>query len=189
MEPLKGTHGTSHSRATLIEREGFKEGTDAGRRGTGVYLWGYIDPTLEQYAEALAIGWWRFAQSERRYARDADKSCSVIYVGLSVSEADFDFEGQVLREHFIKFANEVYKRIRKGKSYNCGVGQVYDLFLKQIEDRTKKRFGVVHVRVSPPPKDYYESALPLDLTGHPSCYVVRNLSLIDNIRVKSHEHA
>lgn len=182
MGPLKGTHGTCLTFATLIAREGFKVSSD-GRAGEGVYFWGYVDPLLERFAEDFAIGWWKYCKNDGRYEKASDQSGAIVYVTLNASEPDFDFESQSIREAFIKFANRVYTRVKKGK-YNARVSAVYDLFLKQMESTLKRRFSVIHVKLTPPPKEFYSQMLPLDITGHPSCYVVRDLSLIRITRVR-----
>ncbi len=53
---------------------------------------------------------------------------------------------------------------------------LYDLYISEVEKSLGKKISITHVKV-PFPKGY-EKMLPMDITGQPSCYVVRDLDCI-----------
>ena len=54
------------------------------------------------------------------------------------------------------------------------------MFVKDLEKKTGKNFQVVHVKVQQPRG--FKKELPLDITGQPSCYVVKDTTCIEITR-------
>lgn len=178
MIELKGTHGTCTSFAQGIRQNGFVAG--AGRRGHGVYFWAYSS-TDQEYATALAKAWWAQAKSMRRYDREADQSCSVLYVKINAQSDKFlDLEEHGLKQKLLRFLNDVYKRtLPKGRESLAKSG--YDLFLKMYEKEVNKHFDVIYVTVNPPKSGHWdkpEAFPPFDMMGLAPCYVVRDKGCI-----------
>jgi hypothetical protein len=176
---LKGTHGTCASFAAEIKKSGFK--SHKGRGGTGIYFWAYESPSLEYYAKELAESWWMFSKHRGDYD-GLNVSCVVIYVELRVENIFLDLEELKLKEKLIEFANKVYRR--KGPKSER-VSGTYDLFVSMMEQEIGVRIDVVHLRVAPPSKDFYRPSVPIDITGGPSCYVVRNQKVISPIKFEA----
>jgi hypothetical protein len=53
---------------------------------------------------------------------------------------------------------------------------IYNMFVSKVEKTIGKTFSMIHVKVQAPKT--YKKVLPIDLTGQPSCYVVKNLECI-----------
>jgi hypothetical protein len=176
---FKGTHGTCSSNADSIRASGFRY-SNVGLRGGGIYFWGYLLDELETDAKALAIAWWRFAKKRGDYAKAASSRCSVIFADLKVENQDIlDFEDQQVREQFIVYSQKVYERIQ-GVNPNEKISTIYDMFISEVEESIGKTFKMIQVKVQAPKT--YKKVLPIDLTGQPSCYVIRNLDCIEITR-------
>jgi hypothetical protein len=173
---IKGTHGTCSSNADSIRANGFTC-SKVALRGEGVYFWGYMSDELEIYARDLAIAWWRFAKKRGDYANMANQNCSVIFVHLNVEDQDIlDFEDPQIREKFIIFYQKVFEKF-EGKSEIEKISDTYNRFVNKLEKSIGKTFSMLHVKVQAPKR--YEKMLPIDITGQPSCYVVRDLECIE----------
>lgn len=172
---MKGTHGTCVSRANLIKTNGFS-GSSQGKRGTGAYFWGYTRDALHDYVRELAIAWWRYAlEKPRYYQKELDQRCCVIYVHLTSDPLDvLDFENQQLRDRFFEYCHKVHPRLTGSEEEKTST--IYDMFISDIERKLERTFKIVHVKVQQPSKT--RKMLPLDITGQPSCYVVKDLSCI-----------
>jgi hypothetical protein len=172
---MKGTHGTSMSRAISIKDNGFNT-KSIGLRGSGAYFWGYTINALEKHVRDLAVAWWRFAHDTKNlYKNDEDKRCCVLFASLESSPADlFDFENQEIRDKFFNYSQEVFPRLKGTDEEKCSA--IYDMYLHDIESKLKREFKIIHVKVQQPRK--FTKHLPLDITGQPSCYVVKDLSCI-----------
>ena len=89
---MKGTHGTSRSRANNIVANGFRL-SPVGKRGSGVYFWGYLSDSMETISRSLAEAWWFDVKRRHLYDKDENKSCSVVFASFDVSDdLHFDFE-------------------------------------------------------------------------------------------------
>ena len=170
MLSLRGTHGTTVSRACDIQESGFRIGT--GRRGAGAYFW-----RDGRYSTDLAISWYNFEKSRERYRLDRNDNCSIIFILIEVlkdeclNTDDFDF-----KETLLKLAEQ--KEI--GNS-DKEIAYLYDYFVVQIEARLKKKFKVLEARVPTPPTDYCPS-YPIKTVGIPHCFIVRQPG-IDQIQI------
>lgn len=172
---MKGTHGTCRSRATSINKDGFKV-SPSGKRGAGVYFWGYTKNSLESYAKKLAVHWCFFAKNKAgTYNKDSDKRCSVIIVSFNIQdERILDLENQTIRDSLIEYTNKVYSRIEGDDDDKISV--IYDMFVKDLEIETNVEFKLIHVKIQQPRG--FKKDLPLDITGQPSCYVVKDPACI-----------
>ena len=139
---------------------------------------------MESYAKELAVSWWMATKYRGHYSGYND-SCTVIYVELIVDEKGFlDLEELELKEMLILFANRVYHRARK-RQWIDRLSGTYDLFVSQMEQELNTKIDVVHVKVAPPYKEFYKPSLPIEITGAPSCYVVRNQKVISPIKFEA----
>lgn len=173
---MKGTHGTCVSRANLIRQNHFCS-SSAGLRGAGVYFWGYTSVSLRDYARELAISWWRFAHNKQgNYSKEKDKKCCVVYVSLNTQGLDvLDLENQEVRDTFIEYCQRVSPHIICEDDREK-TSRLYDMFVDELEEKLERNFKVVHVKVQRPRKT--QGILSLDITGQPSCYVVKDVSCI-----------
>lgn len=174
---MKGTHGTCHSFAELINKEGFKISGSA-MRGAGVYFWSYTSDDMEDYVRDLAVKWWLYQKKKGSYSKAKNKNCCVIYASFKVgSDQSFDLENQVVREKFIKFSEIAYhKKISEGKATSVAISEVYDMFINDVEKKLKRNFSLIHVKIQQPKG--FKTSLPLDIRGQPFCYVVKDVSCI-----------
>lgn len=176
---MRGTHGTCRSIAEQIKQDGFKL-SSTGRRGGGIYFWGYTIDSIENYARNLAIGWWSFAKFKQgKYSGESDERCSVIFANFEVERDNFiDLEIQTIREKLIEYSLGVYDRVSGTEDEK--ISTIYDMFINDLEVKTNKQFKLVHVKIQQPKK--FKQELPLDITGQPSCYVVKDQSCIEITR-------
>lgn len=139
---------------------------------------------MEGDTRQLAIEWWAFAKSRDHYDREVDLECTVIYVSLAGEL--LDLESIELKHRLIKFANRAWTRINRNKwSFNRKLTAIYDLFVSVIEKESNRTFDIVHVKVQPPTRCH--GNLPFDITGHPSCFVVKRANVITIDRIEEVE--
>lgn len=171
---MKGTHGTCRSRTDLIKNEGFNV-SSTGKRGSGVYFWGYTLDSLEVHAKNLAVQWWFFSNKKGIYHEETDKRCSIIFVSFDV-EPDklLDLENQIVRDGLIEYYSKVHHKITSTGDEKLSI--IYDMFVNDLETKISEKFKLVHVRIPQP--NGFKTELPRDITGQPSCYVVKDTSCI-----------
>lgn len=172
----KGTHGTCRSRANEIIANGFSS-SSAGRRGSGVYMWGYTNDKLKPQVSELACAWWNYSHKQGNYSKDSDKRCAIVDSTLHL-EDDFvlDMEIQAIREKFIIYSETFLEGI---ESYTPKeISEVYDAFVDDLEQKLGYAFQMVHVKVQRPVKWSYKLLPDQDIAGQPSCYVVKDLTCI-----------
>lgn len=176
---MKGTHGTCRTFADGIVKDGFRHFAK-GRRGSGVYFWAY--DSQDFYARQLALEWWDYARGKGQYKNASDSRCAIIYVKLQDDGNYLDLEELETKESFIKGFNELFNRLVQHKSRSKAAQVVYDLIIGEMEKKRGCSFDIVHVRVYPP-KD--RPRYDIELTGHPTCYIVRNVGCILIERVET----
>lgn len=179
-----GAHGTCASAAQRIRKHGFECGV--GLRGFGVYFWSYKKVDYKVEADSLAVSWWRFAKEKKGlYAKWPDKSCSIINCSFSLIETDvFDFEN--FREDFVLYADVItdkFKDVPNGKDKDKYFSSLYDAFLESIEEKIEHKFKAVLTKVQPP--NGHVKRIPIDITGQPSCLIVKNK---DSINIENIEN-
>jgi len=179
LDMMKGTHGTCVSRATSIRQNGFSRSAQ-GRRGSGVYFWGYTIDELELYVRNLAISWWRFAHQKRNdYREEEDPRCCVLFATLQSNSTDvFDFENQQIRDKFVEYSAKTLPRLTGSDDEK--ISTIYDMYLERVESLYDKKYKIIHVKVPQPSN--FQKLLPLDITGQPSCFIVKDLSCITTDR-------
>jgi hypothetical protein len=77
------------------------------------------------------------------------------------------------------YSQKVYQRI-KTINPDEKISIIYDMFISEVEESIGKSFKMIHVKVQAPKT--YKKVLPIDLTGQPSCYVIKNLDCIEITR-------
>ncbi len=175
---LKGTHGTCASFAEDIRNSGFSFGP--GRRGKGVYFWGYSGANKE-YATALAKAWWAQAKAIRKYDAASDQDCNVLHVDIKPEEGCLlDLEELVMKQTLLQFLNDIHKRSLP-KDRASLTEKAYDLFVHMLEKQLNKKFDVIYTTVNPPKTDFWDKRdrFPgFDIIGMAPCYVVKNTGCI-----------
>jgi len=172
MKTLKGSHGTTVSRADNIVNEGFKLKT--GRRGTGVYFWRY-----GYYCRQLAISWWKQKFEEGKYAGDSDTSCVVIISYFVLDDNEYlDIENYEFQEQIAYLADKkkVGNEIKK-------LAALYDSLIHKLEEIQNTKFKVIEMRVSPPKREYCQY-YQFTAIGNPYCYLVRAVDCIDKLEME-----
>lgn len=173
MAVLEGTHGTSFSRAGQIGTNGFSVGR--GRGGAGAYFW-----RKSYYSEHLAVAWHRFRESVGEYAGEANPSCAIIFVELSLSSAEYlNMEAQSVKDGLAVLAEK-----RKIRDDWDEVAALYDLFITELESVFRTKYKVIELQVSPPPVKFFRVKYRPKVVGWPHCYVVRDISCISKVQVK-----
>lgn len=174
---MKGTHGTSQSKANSIQKNGFNI-SPGGRRGSGAYFWACSDDP--SYAIALAKQWWAYSHKNNKYKNDEDSQCSVILATIEAEEEFIlNFEDQFVRDSFVSFSTVYFENVEGTK--NEKISKIYDMFIADLEKKVDTRIKLVCVKLQPPNgfKNERLGFLPLDITGHPLCYVVKDESCIN----------
>ncbi len=165
MITIEGSHGTSVSRAQLVQKNGFRQGT--GKGGTGVYFW------LGPYYIELAVGWYKFLASKNRFSNDENPSCAVIIALIKADESEvLNLEEEVLKN---EIAAVVKKQGIDPRNKNA-VAKLYDSFIMRLEQKLQVKFKAVKVRVGIPLeflKDY-----PISIIGAPLCCIAREIGCI-----------
>lgn len=142
---LKGTHGTSKTRANSILKESkFKASTD-GRVGPGVYFWAYEDNM--SFAKCLAENWWFSANHKfGTFKGDDDPSPAVLKAQIEVNKnVYFDTSSEEFLELLIKTAK--CKNIpRTSDDFN----NLRIVILKELEAIKNLSFDVLKAEVDVP---------------------------------------
>ncbi len=170
---LQGSHGTTKSRADSIQTSGFKMG--GGRRGTGAYFW-----CEGPFALYLAECWCKFGLAKNIYNDDKDKNCSVISVQLQVQDDEFiDLEDKFLKN---EIANLCLKHNLDASTKDEEISGFYDMFLSQLEEKLGKEFKVHESAVNTAGSTHFPK-YPEKVLGPPHCYIVRDSSCIELLKV------
>lgn len=106
---LRGTHGTSRSKAESIQTErSFKPTNKDGHAGPGIYFWA-INGSDDSLARHLACCWWKNYLDSGRYAKDAKKDCAVVHAIFSKPEEPeyYDASTQKFREEVFSLAQSL----------------------------------------------------------------------------------
>ncbi len=172
---IRGSHGTTASRASKILQGEWKVGERGGRGGKGIYFW----KECLHYI-ILAKGWYKQSLEEGRYYSDSNKECRVI---LSELEAD---EDQVLDLDDRDIRKKIYQLAMTQQlpfTTTRELSLVYDLFVEKLESKTGINFKLLIMEV-PSPKEEYCPEYPRRILGLPLCCLVRDASCIQNSRVQ-----
>jgi hypothetical protein len=171
---LKGSHGTSISKARVIQKEGFK--VSRGRLGIGVYFW-----RNNAYAEYLAESWWEFEFSKGKFKRDQNQGCSVIWANFKIEDNDFlDLNDKDINDGLAKFC------IEKKLSFSNATREMASLitaYISRLENKLNHSFKVIESTVSTAPREFINK-YPLAVLGSPSCYIVFNTECISIYKVE-----
>tara|TARA_R110001599_G_scaffold26935_1_gene94902 strand:- start:4441 stop:4995 length:555 start_codon:yes stop_codon:yes gene_type:complete len=180
---IKGTHGTCTSNADSIMADMSFRASTVGLRGAGAYFWGYHSDEAKDDAKELAVCWWGIETKRGNYSKSQDKRCSVIYVDFTIENKDvevLDITEPEINETFRTYSKKVLDRVVTKDAND--VSQVYDMFISLLEEKAKRNFKLIHARVQSP--GGYDSGLPKDVAGTPSCYIARDTSCVN---IKSRE--
>ncbi len=162
MITIEGSHGTSVSRAQLVQKNGFRQGS--GRGGTGVYFW------LGPYYIELAVGWYNFLASKNEFINDENPSCAVI---IALIKAD---ESEVLNLEDETLKNEIAVVVKKqgiNPKNKRAVAKLYDSFIMRLEQKLQVKFKAVKIRVGFPPLEFIKD-YPISIIGAPLCCITRD---------------
>lgn len=170
---LEGTHGTTVSRALSIEANGFK--TCEGRLGTGAYFW-----SGSPYAEYLAKSWWDFDKYRKKYWKDENKKCAIIWAHFIVEEDRFlDLDDKEIKNSLAELC------LRKGIGFSVRdreLAATIMRFVSGIEEKLGIKFKIMESTISTAPKEFV-TKYPLSVLGSPSCYIVLDTTCIKIIRI------
>lgn len=179
---LKGTHGTSKSRAhEIITKERF-EASKEGLLGAGAYFWAFADDV--SFALRLASNWWRFASVKlNAYRDDTDNSLAVLKAQIEVDQnVYFDASSDSFLELLVKTAEE--KKIESSKN---DFNKLRAVLLKEIEALQGFNFGVLKAVVEVPGAIKGADGAPFVYwaTKQAASYVVmpHALNLVSNIEL------
>ncbi|MCO7637822.1 hypothetical protein NJI34_13650 [Pseudomonas sp. S 311-6] len=179
---LKGTHGTSRSRAEVISSKGFVATTKECVLMSGVYFWAYDNEI--SLAKRLAENWWRFSSVKlKSYVEDSDCSLAVLDARIEANEnVYFDASAESFLDLLIKTAEA-----RGIESTKQEFNKLRVLLLTEIEAFKKTTFCVIKAEVEVPGKVSGESSAPFVYWAakQAPCYVVTNtaLNLINHVEL------
>jgi hypothetical protein len=152
---LKGTHGTSKSRAETILREERFQASDDGLLGAGAYFWAYDNDI--SLAKRLAHNWWRFACGKYdAYKGDTDPSPAVLAADIQVDPSVyFDANSESFLELLVKTAER--KEIESTKD---DFNKLRVVLLKEIETVKGISYKVVKAELDVPGRISGETGAP-----------------------------
>jgi hypothetical protein len=170
---IRGTHGTSVSRVTIIQKEGFK--TTQGRLGQGAYFW-----SDGPFAEYLANSWWKYQQAKGKFAEDTNQDCGLVLVELKIEEQYFlDLNDKEIKDGLAQLC--MSKNIRY-KTSTREVAATIACFVSELEKELGHKFKVMESTIAPPPRNYTEK-YPISTIGAPNCCIVFDTDCINIISV------
>lgn len=180
-EVLRGTHGTSLSRAKVIENKSMFSPSADGYLGIGVYFWAYEKDVL--FAKELARSWWTFQDKKfNKYKADAEPDLAILDVEISHPGDEYlDISSEYFSGLLVALA--ISRKIENNKEK---INQLKVVLLKEIEEDKKINFSVIKLLVDTPPKPP-EGVMPYVYAIRKSseCYVIkRNFDqLIKQIKI------
>lgn len=142
---LKGTHGTSKTRADAIIKEAKFKASAEAVVGPGVYFWAF-DQDIS-LAKRLAANWWRSANDRfKTYTGDDDPSLAILKANIEVDLNDyFDASSEKFLELLIATAEN--RRIPSTKN---DFNSLRVVLLKELQDLQGSDFKVVRAEVDVP---------------------------------------
>jgi hypothetical protein len=165
---LRGTHGTSKSRANVIISGG-KFASSVGLLGNGAYFWAY--ETEVAFAKRLAVNWWRFCTEKLgSFTTDADPSLAVLNADIEADHSTyFDANSESFKELLVLTAEQ--KAIDPNQDDFIKLRAV---LLKEIENQLGNKFDVIKAEVPVAGRVPGKSVTPYVYlaTKQASCYVV-----------------
>lgn len=168
MMNLKGTHGTSVSRAESIRQNGFI--ITSGRGGKGAYLW-----RNSAYSDFLARAWHSQKYYDGDFNRDIDQECAIIHAVINVSENQFlDLEDPDIKDGLTHLAISKKIDLRNKKELSA----LYDSFVAEVEKQIMTKILTVQLRVATPKSEYVKN-YPMAIAGLPLSYIVREPKIIE----------
>lgn len=173
MLELKGSHGTTESRAEIIGKEqAFKK--ESGRRGEGAYFW-----KRSRHYKKLAVAWHHRSLDNGKYWNDKKKECAVITCEFLIKESEFiDLETDEIRDNIA----EIIEKHAISNSFKK-ISGVFDMYLKRLEKEEKTFYKIIQARLSSPGKKYCEKFYPHLALGDPTCYIMRTNDCIRKITI------
>lgn len=119
-------------------------------------------------ASELAQRWWMFAKEEGWYADDPDQNCAILYVTLSVDQAEhFNLTHQVMQDRLYTTA-----KARNISSVN-DFGKVYEWLIDEMEQGLGIKFKVITAAVPTPRSKAGGFDIISRMIGFSKCHVVR----------------
>ncbi len=176
---LRGTHGTTRTRASAILQSAKFKVSDAGYGGRGAYFWAYA--TEERYGVELAESWWAFACHKQHYEGDADKSCAVLGVEIEPPQ-----EGKFLDATDQFFKEALFRAMTSKECTAEKLHAVTAVLIEEMEAANGDCFDLVKMHINTPPTVKGRQQLYAQMVTKASdAYLVREtgLCLIGGIKI------
>ncbi|WP_337194430.1 hypothetical protein [Pseudomonas syringae] len=190
---VRGTHGTSLSRAQQIDKDGFQ--AKPGRIGVGAYFWTAIVDTEEclDLAKKLARTWATKAEKGGQYAGDKERSLAIVEVDvefevhdvLSLDNPEMTFRlWSLIREKLaslLGLRSETDWAVASEK-INKLQGEIHgfiEAFVLELEENLGRRFKVIFKSQACPK---YSDPI-LHYIGNHSCFAIRDTSVIGSMNI------
>ena len=190
---VRGTHGTSLSRAQQIEHSGFL--TTPGRIGVGAYFWTAVVETEDclELARRLARTWATKAEKGGQYASDKEKSLAIVEVEvefeeqdvLSLDDPEMTFRlWSLVREKLASLLGLKTESDWEGASdkINKRQGEIHgfiEAFILELENNLGRRFKVIFKSQACPKL----SDPVLHYIGNHSCFAIRDTNVIGSMNI------
>lgn len=190
---VRGTHGTSLSRARLIEEHGFV--AKPGRIGVGAYFWTAMVETDDclDLARRLARTWATKAEKGGQYASDKEKSLAIVEVEvafeahdvLSLDDPEMTFRlWALIREKLASLLGLKNDKDWEGASdkINKRQGEIHgfiEAFILELEANLGRRFKVIFKSQACPK----HSDPVLHYIGNHSCFAIRDTNVIGSMNI------
>lgn len=168
-EVLKGTHGTSLSRAKAIASTSKFEPSVDGHFGVGVYFWAYEENI--SFAKHLAESWWIFQNDKfNAYRTDDEPSLAILDAEIShPGDEYFDASGEFFLGLLVELA--ICRNIEHNKEK---INQLKVVAIQEIERENNINYCIIKILVDTPPKPP-KGVMPYVYAAKKSseCYVVK----------------
>lgn len=176
---LRGTHGTTGTRASAILQSATFNVSESGYGGRGAYFWSYASE--EEYGVQLAESWWAFALSKQHYKDDPDKSCAVLGVEIQNPQ-----NGKLLDATDQYFREALFRMMTDRQKTADDLPDVTALLIEEMEGIHGEHFELVKMHINTPPLVKKRERLYAQMTSKVAdAFLVKEsgLHLISGIRI------
>lgn len=179
---LRGTHGTSRTKADSIVANQFFKPTEAkkGRVGEGVYLWAsHENDPADVVATYLAISWHSVHIRSGAYAKDPSTNCAVVGVDIS-PPAELEYFDATPH----KFQNELQLMAILAGPEEFDTGSATSILIKRLERIRSSTILLLKTTVQTPKRPGRHCAVAANFP-HSPIYLVRDggHKLLSNIKI------
>lgn len=162
------SHGTLASLAPLVDKDGFKIGSGAGRLGTASYFW-----SDEDYLFEMAVAWAKYRNTG---LKAPEKHGCVYIVNLNYDEAkELLVIDRAIKSNIIK----ILEKKKLNPDIPKDVTRAYNILISGLNNKNGNKIKLLSGEVSLASKQYFDAGFPYTiLNGKGECFAVIDTSVI-----------